>query len=361
MPSNESLIFVISGLGSGGAERQCCLLANYFCKSKTVKIIHFDKESIDSFYPLNEKVEVIGLDLLKPSIGFVEKIQNNMNRLLKLRSFLSKQEARTPIVSFMDRTNVLTLLASLGLRKSVYVFERSDPSRQPASVKERLFRDKLYKRAKRIFVQTTSAAEYFGNTDTVDVVPNALSLPIVFDDETADRKHFVCISRMSPEKGVYELVEKFINIKKRAYYPDDKLLLYGEGPDKQKIMELIKDHGLEEDIQIKGVSQDIVKVLNQARGLVLHSQYEGFPNVVLEALSQGTPVLSTPNNGVIDINDQIRSPFLKVSEEDWFEGTWAKMAEVSPNMNDINGLKRQLAELYSVEKVAEKFENLIQK
>lgn len=70
------------------------------------------------------------------------------------------------------------------------------------------------------------------------------------------------------------------------------LKIYGDGKDKTWLQEQIRDKGLEAHVFVHHFDPEIGSVIKQAKYLVLTSHYEGFPRVLIEALSLGTPVIS---------------------------------------------------------------------
>jgi glycosyltransferase involved in cell wall biosynthesis len=75
--------------------------------------------------------------------------------------------------------------------------------------------------------------------------------------------------------------------------PETRLLIIGEGPDRNKLLNLIRELGIENRVQISGIKRNPFKYLSRANVFVLSSVSEGFGNVILEAMVCGCPVVST--------------------------------------------------------------------
>lgn len=110
------------------------------------------------------------------------------------------------------------------------------------------------------------------------------------------------IGRLSKEKGVMNFVKAIPDVLK---FCDAEFLICGDGPLLNKIKDYIGNHNLENNVILPGwISHDeIYKYLEQLKLLVLPSYTEGLPNIVLESMACGTPVLATPVGAVPDIID----------------------------------------------------------
>lgn len=106
--------------------------------------------------------------------------------------------------------------------------------------------------------------------------------------------------RLSKEKGVMNFVKAMPEI---LEIHDVQFLIGGDGPLLVEIKNFIKKHNLENKIILTGwLSHDeLYKYLTQMKLLVLPSYTEGLPNIVLESMACGTPVLVTPVGSVPDI------------------------------------------------------------
>ena len=108
------------------------------------------------------------------------------------------------------------------------------------------------------------------------------------------------IGRLAEEKGVWNFVRALPRI--AAGRRDVHLLIGGDGPLLPEIREFIRDSGLSDRVAFAGwiPYEDLPGRLNSLRLLVLPSYTEGLPNIMLEAMACGTPVLATPVGAVPD-------------------------------------------------------------
>ena len=140
-----------------------------------------------------------------------------------------------------------------------------------------------------------------GPAVAIDVIRNPV-LPHDLHDELAqppdhawllDASLEVVLSvcRLSVEKDLPTLVRAFAQV--RAQRPAARLLVAGEGPDRPRIEALVAELGLTTVVCLPGRTGQPLRWMHRARVFVLASTFEGFGNVLVEALACGTPVVST--------------------------------------------------------------------
>lgn len=131
----------------------------------------------------------------------------------------------------------------------------------------------------------------------LSIIGNPIDLPA--DDlvrgwrrmRAAGRPSLVAAGRLMPQKGFDLLIDAVALLKDRL--PGLSLRIFGEGPDRAALDQRILRHGLAGRVILENFSAELVRELASADFLVSSSRYEGFPNVVLEALSVGTAVIAT--------------------------------------------------------------------
>jgi len=107
------------------------------------------------------------------------------------------------------------------------------------------------------------------------------------------------VGRLHKEKGINDLITSVeIVIKK---YNNIKCLIVGDGPEKKFFESRIHKLGLENKIYLLGFRIDAVEIISILDIFILCSPYEGMPNVILEAMVYGIPVIVTSVGGVIEL------------------------------------------------------------
>jgi glycosyltransferase involved in cell wall biosynthesis len=111
----------------------------------------------------------------------------------------------------------------------------------------------------------------------------------------------LCVARLSREKGHADLLRAFAVMKEMAPELPLRLVLLGEGPERNRIARLCRELQLTEQLVLAGHQTDVNSYYAIANVLVLPSLSEGCPNVLLEAMAAGVPVVATAVGGIPDI------------------------------------------------------------
>lgn len=144
----------------------------------------------------------------------------------------------------------------------------------------------------------------------VAMIPNGVDTCLFRPAEHAapDPGRIVFIGALDPRKNVPLLLAA---VKKaRDAGLQVSLDIVGEGPERQALAGLASDLGIADRVRFLGPSDNVAAHLRQARVFVLPSAYEGLPNVVLEAMACGLPVIATRVGGVPDVIEHGRSGLL---------------------------------------------------
>lgn len=117
-----------------------------------------------------------------------------------------------------------------------------------------------------------------------------------FDARAEDRSYVVFVGRLDRSKGVHTLLEAW------KLLPDVPLKIIGDGPDRKQLEALVKKENLQVEFTGFLDKQDILDFVSKAVFQCVPSEwYEGFPMVMLEAFSMGTPILASSIGSVDEI------------------------------------------------------------
>lgn len=171
---------------------------------------------------------------------------------------------------------------------------------------------KVLNKADCVLALTDSWKEFFSDQlqlPNVVVVPNIVSNPQIKEVEHDGRLHLLFLGAIVEQKGIFDLVEV---IKEHKAEWDGKLMLHVGGNDEvERLQNFIKDNGLENIIQFEGwvTGDKKISLLNLMDTYILPSYIEGLPISILEALSYGKPVITTPVGGIPEVINE-RNGFL---------------------------------------------------
>jgi glycosyltransferase involved in cell wall biosynthesis len=115
----------------------------------------------------------------------------------------------------------------------------------------------------------------------------------------ADAPLVVFAGRLAPQKGVADLIAALDLL--QHVLPEVRTLIAGDGPLRSELENLAHDFHLHGRVKFLGHREDVPRLLAAADMLVLPSLYEGLPNVVLEAMQLGKPVVATAAPGTTEV------------------------------------------------------------
>ena len=284
---------LIYSLASGGAERVVSLLLNEL-KQKYDITLFLMNDAV--FYDIPHDLELIYIENSDPQESGIIKLVK-----LPLLAWRYKKLNKSEIsLSFMNRPNYINILAKLfGMRSKVIISERAMPSLQHSSgiqgkINQFLIKI-LYHYADKITANSLGNSrdieENFGCKDVV-TINNPLNIAQI--DKLAqqgvqylDRKFtFITIGRLDSGKNHALMIEAMREI-------DAKLYIIGDGELRENLELKIEHLKLKNKVILLGRQENPYKYIAQADCFLFTSNYEGFPNVLLEALACELPIIST--------------------------------------------------------------------
>lgn len=310
------IALTISSLNSGGAERVLSELANYWAsQGHQVSLITLADPISKPFYLLALQINLVQLNHTQSGSSLFIRLLNIISRISALRKTYQSLKPDV-IISFVDIMNLTALIASKGYNIPVIVSERIDPHFYPLPVLYVKIRPFIYKWANRVVVQTKNAGAYFSDTipKKIEIIPNAVKQKKCNAQNSNITKNIISIGRLDKQKDHKTLIYSFHKLLKN--HPQINLTIYGEGPERSNLEQLIQDLHLEGKVFLPGLTQNVDAVLENADLFVFPSLYEGFPNALCEAMAAGLPVIASNCSGNVDIiRDGIDGLLFPVGDE----------------------------------------------
>jgi len=348
----KKVYFILSHLGAGGSERVFWLLAQYFDKSLyEVNLVLLDARN-PFFSTEIADVNIINLESIRASKSF-----------FKLKKLI-KEEKPFAVFTTGGHINTLVSFVSLFVEIPTLIGRESNMMEimnKLGGIKEK-FWDRFvwltYKRFTIAVCQSVeikySMANYYGIPKNKLVVIHNPVLPsdILIDQTPKTEKKIIIVARLAIEKGI----DRFLKILKNL--PENfTLTIAGDGPLKNDILKEISLLNLSHRVQLLGVVPDINTLISQHHLMVLPSKTEGFPNVVLEALAVGMPVVAFRVSGIQTILNPGFNGFI-VDPEDLqsFENCTLKALQ---KKWDHKAIKADVNFRFGVQKVVKQYEALL--
>lgn len=290
MTRTAPITLFLPSLDAGGAERVMLILAGRFAtQARGCHIVVARSGGLwESKVPDGVRLVSLGksgkpLSVVRPLIDYL------------------RRERPAVVLSSVFPANIAALLACVVARTPCVVREANrteDDIRSPGwrtTLFNRIAMRMLYPRANAVVALTQGLAAHIAHFAAVDasritVIPNPAPTP----HAQARTRHAVPIvlgcGRLVPQKDFGTLVHAFANLVRRR---PARLVLLGEGPLADALKGLAHSLGVGPDVSFAGHAPDVVARMHDADVFVLSSRFEGFPNVLLEAMAARAPIVAT--------------------------------------------------------------------
>lgn len=359
--SEQPVVLLVTGsLLAGGAERVLADMANYWSRRGwRVVLATWTGKEVADFYELHSDIRRVWLDVYSPNRSIFDKVRSNLSRVIRLRRLLSELKP-SAVVSFIDTSNMLTILAAAGLKVRTVVSERIHTGHYfGISRGWRLLRKMLYPFADVVIAQTDDAAQALRATcrANVRVIPNPLrTLPRV----NVEREPFIlAVGRLDRQKGFDLLVRAFGTI--RGAFENWRLVILGSGPELSSLIQLRDDLNMQELIEFRPPVKDVEVWMARAGLVVQPSRFEGFPNVVLEAMGMGAPVICAdcPSGPAEIIQDGVNGRLVPVEDVDFLAKAMAELMSEPEVRRRLGRQAVKVRERYDQAKIMSRWEQWV--
>ena len=316
------ILFIVSTLQMGGAERVVAELANRWVGlGHSISLLTLDLAP--DFFKLDEKITRFRLDIVRKSR------KNPIPHIKMLFGIkrVAKEVKPDYVISMVGKTNIFTLLALGSKKYKVVVCEQTTINQDDGEKLIDFFRLRLYHKAYKATVLSKTLKKDFllkypkCKEESVIVHPNALNVPSTIQEsnlklkdicnaKNENTKIIISLGRFSEVKRFDLLIKIFAQFyEKYCCNPanfDARLILFGGGDEKEMYINLISKLNREKEIIIHERVDNVFSVLAQADVLACTSKYEGLSMSMLEAFYAKVPVIAfdVPGFNEVIINEK---------------------------------------------------------
>lgn len=291
-----NILYVITGLGLGGAERVVVDLADEMTNlGNTVVIAYLTGEIV--VRPKNKDIELISLNL--NSITQLYKVSRKYRKLVR--------DFKPDVVhAHMIHANIFARLNRIGcpVPKLICTAHNSNEGGKVRMIAYR-FTNFLSNYNTNVSSEATEALINKGafTSQNLKTIYNGIDLKkfnLNYDFDKEDKIVFLTVGRFNKQKDYPNLL-RAIYLFKQEYHKDFIFYIVGDGELKEQIVSLIEELNLCDCVKLLGKRSDIPLLMNKADYFVLASEFEGFGLVIAEAMACGTFVVSTDSGGVAEV------------------------------------------------------------
>lgn len=368
------LVYCIASVyNPGGMERVLLNKVKYLSsRGYQIAVVTTDQQGKNPFYQFPDGVELIDL-------GINYSLDNGKNPIVKIFSYFKKRREHKKRLSKLLYEHRPDITISLYPSESSFIPKIKDGSKKVLELhfckffrlqygrkgllgladRYRTHQDEcIVKRFDKFVVLSNEDAGYWGPLRNLEVIPNAA---LENKDYKADgtSKRVIAVGRLDYQKGFDRLLKAWALISKELTEKGWHLDIFGQGEWEQMLRQMIQQLGIEGSAKINAPTNNIWREYADSAFLVMSSHYEGFPMVLIEAMSCGIPAIAydfkcgakdiiIPNeNGLIVKEGDIEALATAMEHLIRDNGLRAKMAAKAP----------QVTQRYSEQTVMAKWEN----
>lgn len=364
MDKNKTTLLV-SSLSGGGAEAVCVNIANGLAErgwQVDLLVLHTKEQSY--------------IDRLSPKVNLVDLKANRARYAAPaLLWYLLRNRPKQLVIFKYELIDLAVMLKKVFrfktklIGRNISIFSEVK-SLKPASKRKVIINNLLGKPIE--YLDCIINQSYEMQKDLLAVFPNmtrkstVIHNPVAaaiegFSKETPriekkEPSYILCVGRMAEVKAFHHAINALALLADK--FPTLRLTFVGQGELESNLKALAKEHDLQDRVDFEGFQTNVIPYYRNASLTLLTSNYEGFPNVLIESIVLGTPVVSFDcPSGPREILDY--GKYGKLVEPGDIKGLASAMQDVLENPYQFNLAER--AEFFGVEKAIDKYIDVLKK
>ena len=299
-------VVVLENLSNGGAQRVVASLLNNINPTNKIYLlvltsnIEYQLTPNSNIEPIfiNARRILFALPLLvshiqqiKPerifsTVFFTDMLIYWISRLLSPKSTLVFRSCNYFSKKYPNRFDLVRKLVLTAYKNANTVICSTQQMQQDYWELDSRFKDKTI-----VIPNPVDVEQVRNQSKLADTSSNDLSVDHYFNESSptpANTYTFVCVAKLKPQKNLTLLIRALAKTQSNC-----RLILIGKGPQEAYLKALVDSLGLSSRVSFIGFLANPYPVVKLADALVLSSDFEGFPNVILEAMALGLPIIST--------------------------------------------------------------------
>jgi general glycosylation pathway protein len=348
------ILFIISTLRIGGAERVCAVMASKFSEAFDVTLLKFD--TIKPFYELSSEVNVINLGLGVDNLGLIGNFKKRFVKIIEIRKII-KSGKFDCVISFLDSTNILVLASTFGLKTPIIVSEHTSFGARRSDIKYEILKRIFYPFASGLSVLSSyDKKHYQGFCKNISVIHNPNSFEDVDLNGVIKQDIVLFVGRLIELKNC----EMFVKVAKNLKYSGYRFVVAGDGNLRNKLEILSKN--LDANVEFLGNVSNMHDLYLKTKILISSSKVEGLGNALIEAIVFDCARVATKTIGAMElINDGVDGFLCEIDDEN-------EMSLLVKKLIDDDGLRFKICQNaraklgeFSVDSIYKKWLKLLEK
>lgn len=304
---NKKIVFLVLHLGTGGAERVVCNLANLLSENNDIQIISTYKLNDTPSFHIDDKVKIEYLmEDLKPNKNELKDSLKKLNLILAFKELIKSLQVlylrKSLMIKAIKKLNCDIVISTRALHNNLvskYANKRIIKIAQEHNHhnNNQKYINKIIKSLKGFdyFMPVSKELANFYKTKVKDTqviyIPNFIE-KISNKKSTLQNKQLLSVGRLDKVKGFEDLIDIFNIFQKK--YPDWTLHIVGEGSEKQNLQNKIHSLHLDKKILLCGnkLSDELEQEYLNSSIFLMTSFSESFGLVLVEAASYGLPLVA---------------------------------------------------------------------
>jgi len=296
---NKKVKFLISSLAGGGAEGVCVNVANGLaeqCWQVDLVVLHLNNAAYHD--RVSDKVNLVALG-----------VNHARYAGLPLLKYVRNQKPETVLVFNYELAVMLVMLRSLFRFKTRIIARNINTLSQKRNQAQGFWRkyvvkpliDGFYCKVDHVINQCNAMREdlialYPQLAAKSSVIYNPVAKHIEDYAKTHDlsqvekQDYLLCVGRLERQKAFHYAIESFAGVVND--FPGLRLKIVGQGSLEQELRQCAIDFDVADRVDFEGFQKDMIPYYLHAKAAVLTSHYEGFPNVLVESITLGTPIIA---------------------------------------------------------------------